>query len=109
MDNLPHALIINPDGENIISKEVFSDDRHTLKVEVNAGNKYVHLEFSSRQALYDFARSLLHEAVYGQGGQKEFYPLIVEGKMLVVDGARLTEESSRIFINYEESSRILGP
>jgi hypothetical protein len=92
--------MIEESGECILSKEVDSDDRHRLHVAVDRDNGDVYLEFSSRQALYDFARSLLHEAVYGEGGQKEFYPLVVEGKELVVEGARLTEDSSRLFVSY---------
>jgi len=38
--------------------------------------------------------------VYGMGGQKEYYPLISDGKALVVEGARLVEDSSRIFVAY---------
>jgi hypothetical protein len=97
-----HELTIEEDGECILSKEVASNSRHTLHVAVDRDNSDVYFEFSSRQALYDFARSLLHEAVYGEGGQKEFYPLIVDGKELVVEGARLTEGSSRLFVSYSE-------
>ncbi len=103
MSNLATTLTIDPDGENIVSPEVAHDERHTLQVSVDRDNGDVYLEFSSRRSLYDFARSLLHDAVYGLDGQKEFYPLLVDGKLLVVDGARLTAKSSRMFVNYPSS------
>ena len=95
-----HKVTIEKDGECILSEEVASDLRHTLQVAVDRDNNDVYLEFASRLALYDFARSLLHEAIYGEGGQKEFYPLIVDGKELVVEGVRLTAASSRMFVCY---------
>lgn len=56
--------------------------------------------------MYDFAVSLLHEAVYenggmvnGKGGLKEFLPSNGER---VVDGVRVKEDSSRIFVFYNE-------
>lgn len=103
MSNLTSVITIDPDGENIVSPEVAGDERHTLQVLVDRENGNVYLEFSSRQSLYDFARSLLHDALYGQG-QKEFFPLLMDGKALVVDGARLTEGSSRMYVHYPSSS-----
>ena len=100
MSGLAATVTIDPDGENILPQEVLRDVRHTLKVSVDRENGDVYLEFSSRQSLYDFARSLLHDAVFDQAGWKELYPLVVDGKALVVDGVRLTEDSSRVFISY---------
>ena len=102
MKNLHSTLTIDPDGENIVSQEVLHDERHRLNVTVNTTNADVYMEFTSRQALYDFARSLLHEAVFGESGQKEFFPLITEGRALVVDGVRLDEKSSRVFVTVNE-------
>ena len=102
MSNLAATLTIDPDGENIVSQDVLRDEKHRLKVSVNHANGDVYMEFTSRQALYDFARSLLHEAVFGQGGQKEFFPLITDGKALVVDGVRLEQGSSRVFVTVNE-------
>jgi hypothetical protein len=50
--------------------------------------------------MYDFARSLLHEAIYGIGGQEEFYPLGYEGKMEVINGVRMSNDSARVFVFY---------
>lgn len=102
MNKLPTTIVIGPDGDGIPSGEVLRDERHFLRSTVDVGNRDIYFEFSSRQALQDFAMSLLHEAIYGHGGQKEFYPLIVDGKALVVDGARLVADSSRIFVSYAE-------
>lgn len=85
------------------SLEVVRDERHKLLVEVDSESEYVALNFSSRMAMYDFARSILHEAVFGSGGQKEFYPLVVDGKLEVIDGVRLDEKSARVFIFYSDS------
>jgi len=94
------TVVVTREGDEIPSSELLQDEKHHLCGGINASNRDIYLKFSSRQALYDFARSLLQEAVYGMGGQKEFYPLISDGKALVVEGARLVEDSSRIFVAY---------
>ena len=99
---LVDTVVVTRDGDEIPSNEVLQNEKHFLRGEIDASNRDIYLAFSSRQALFDFARSLLQEAVYGVGGQKEFYPLISDGKALVVEGARLVEGSSRIFITYSE-------
>ena len=100
MNVLSAEIQLNCDGDDIPSDVVLNDDRHRLCSIVDVDNGDVYLRFSSREALYDFAKSLLHEAVFGIGGGKELYPLIVDGKCLVVDGVRLSEGSSRIFVQY---------
>lgn len=104
MDKLPHFLQIDPSGEDVTSETTQLDAGHTLTASVDQANGDIHLNFSSRQALYDFARSLLHEAVFETSGQKEFYPLGFGGKQLVVGGARLTPDSGRIFVFYPSES-----
>lgn len=48
----------------------------------------------------DFALNLLHESEFGTG-DIELYPLIdSDGKRHVVDGVRLSVNSSRVFIRY---------
>lgn len=103
MSDLQNTVTIDSKGGALVSKDVLDNEKHALRINVDRDNGDVYLEFSTRQALYDFAKSLLHEAVYGQGEQKEFYPLIFEGKSLVVDGVRLTADSSRLFLNVSES------
>jgi hypothetical protein len=87
------------DAANIPSAEVLYDDVHQLKADVGLNNRDVYLEFSSREALRDFALSLLHESEFG-AGEVEIFPLGFDGKQQVVNGVRLTESSSRIFIRY---------
>ncbi|MDR2174042.1 MAG: hypothetical protein LBE32_07580 [Burkholderiales bacterium] len=89
-------------ADDILSDEVVTNEAHQLLVEVDADNKDVYLNFSSRLAMYDFARSLLHEAIYSKGGQMEFYPLEFQGKMEIVNGVRMPLNSARLFIFYQE-------
>ncbi|GAB7129764.1 hypothetical protein JCM19000A_42720 [Silvimonas sp. JCM 19000] len=103
IEKLLDTVVVTRDGDEIPSSELLQNETHCLCGEIDASNRDIYLKFSSRQALYDFARSLLQEAVHGMGGQKEFYPLISDGKALVVEGARLVEGSSRIFVAYGES------
>ncbi|UPT86956.1 hypothetical protein HAP41_0000043205 [Bradyrhizobium barranii subsp. apii] len=100
MNGLKDVVILKSDGSDIPSQQVLDDDHHSVKASADAKTSDIILEFSSRLALYEFAKSLLHEAVFGSTGQKEFYPLISNGKPLVVEGARLTEDSSRVFAFY---------
>jgi hypothetical protein len=100
MATLNDTVHITPDGDDVPSDAVLHDDSHYLSVNLNSENTDVQLVFSSRLAMYEFARALLHEAAYGENGQIELYPLSFEGKLLVVDGVRLSLDSSRVFINY---------
>lgn len=101
ISKLLDVVVVTNEGNEIPSDELLLNEKHFLMASIDKDGHDIYLKFSSRQALYDFARSLLQESVYGEGGQKEFYPLISEGKALVVDGARLAEGSSRIFVSYE--------
>jgi hypothetical protein len=93
-------IFISESGDEIPSAEVISNEAHSLSVEVNGDNQYASLHFKSRLAMYDFARVLLHEALYGVGGEKEFYPLRFQGKLEVVDGVRMSDDSARIFFTH---------
>jgi hypothetical protein len=93
-------ILVTESGDEFPSAEVAQDEKHFLRGEIDASNRDIYLHFSSRLAMYDFARSLLHEAIYGVGGQKEFYPLEYNGKMEVIDGVRMSNDSSRVFIFY---------
>ncbi len=101
-NKLSNVITVTPDGDDIPSSAVLWNEHHSLQAKIDAENRDVYLNFSSRQALYDFARSLLQEAVFGVGGQKEFYPLVADGKSLVVEGVRLAESSSRVFVTYKD-------
>jgi len=86
---------ILPDSE--VSDEVAGAEAHNIRVRVDAQNQDVYLECSSREALYELGKALLAEALYGNG-QTEFYTLGQEEKRLVVNGVRLTGDSSRVFV-----------
>jgi hypothetical protein len=103
MNTLSTTITLDSKGENLVSKTVLQDDKHSLCVSVDEKTSDVYLKFTSKQSLYDFAKSLLHEAVFGHTGQMELYPLIHDGKALVVDGVRMTEDSSRLFVVYPEN------
>jgi hypothetical protein len=96
------SVYITESGDEIPSEEVLTDESHQLSAETDDGYKNVYLNFSSRLAMYDFARSLLHEALYGRGGQMEFYPLGYQGKIEVINGVRMSLDSARLFIFYNE-------
>jgi hypothetical protein len=85
------------------SAELLKDERHSLALRVDLSNSDVYLECSSRLALREFALSLLDLAANG-GGSDEFYPLGVEKSWLVVNGARLIEGSSRLFLTYPQTT-----
>ena len=104
MKNTKRVIVINEDADNIPTNAVSSNESHFLDVKVNVENGDAYLNFSSRLAMYDFARSLLHEAVYGYGGQMEFYALEADKKLLVVNGVRMSLSSSRLFVFYDDSS-----
>lgn len=95
------SLYISESADDIPLDEVIANEAHQLSVDADA-NRNVYLNFSSRLAMYDFARSLLHEALYGRGGQKEFYPLEYHGKLEVIDGVRMSLDSARMFVFYKE-------
>jgi len=96
---LSSAVVVNT-KDDVNFKAVQKDSRHHLTSEVDVKNGDIYLRFSSRLTLYDFAKSLLQEAVFGQGGQQDFLPLISDGNALVSNGVRMTEGSSRVFVFY---------
>jgi len=105
-NKLPNTITLTPNGDEIGSPELRNNTHHFLSASIGEKNTDVYLNFSTRSAMYDFAVSLLHEAVYenggmvnGKGGLKEFLPSNGER---VVDGVRVKEDSSRIFVFYNE-------
>ena len=90
-------------GEEHISPQVQGDERHRLDVVADERSNFVTIECTSREALFEFGRSLIQEALYGQG-EVEFFPLVADGKLLVVDGVRLGADSARLFIHYPKEN-----
>lgn len=101
---LSTTVVITPHGDEISSRSVQEGKYHRLLAECDTRNRDMYLNFSTRRAMYDFAVSLLHESVYGTSGQQEFYPLICNGDAVVVNGVRMSEDSSRLFVFYESES-----
>ncbi|WP_330924926.1 hypothetical protein [Candidatus Sororendozoicomonas aggregata] len=88
------------DSDDLVSEENFENDDHNLLVKVNVNNGDVYFEFSSRLAMYDFAKSMIHDAIFNDGGMTELYPLGYDNKLHIVNGVRLKLNSSRVFVNY---------
>lgn len=103
------SVVVVTGTDDVGSDDVQKDERHYLASEVDSETGDICLTFSSRLAMYDFAKSLLQEAVFGQSGQQEFLPLVSEGKALVSNGVRMTEDSSRIFVFYPNEQLIGRP
>lgn len=101
---LPPAIVVTPDGEEVSSLDVQKGNHHRLCVETDSGSGDVAFNFSTRRAMYDFAVSLLQQAVYGTSGQQEFYPLGIDGNWMVVNGVRMSEASARLFVFYGSPS-----
>lgn len=92
--------------ENEPSAEFLSNKRHQLKVWLtdNGHVQDVYLDFSSRLAMLEFGKSLIHEALFGESGMQERHPQSGD----VVSSVRLTEESARLFVFYETDSPVPG-
>jgi hypothetical protein len=103
---LSMTIVVTPGGEEVSSLDVQEGIHHCLRAEADSSNGDVILNFSTRRAMYDFAVSLLQEAVHGTSGQQEFYPLGCDEKWLVVNGVRMSEDSSRLCIFYGSSRNV---
>lgn len=91
---------ISQDRDRIVEKQNIEEDDNFLNININKINNDIYLDFSSKLALYDFARSLLYESLYGESGQLEFYHLEQAGKNYLVNGLRLKNDKHRLFVNY---------
>ncbi len=98
---MSHSIVIDEEATGIPSDEVLADETHQLAVKIDNENSDIYLSFSTREAMRDFAKSLLQESIYGNGSV-ELYPLNYDGKQMVVDGVRLSSESPRVFIDYAD-------
>jgi hypothetical protein len=87
-----------------VNHEVQSNEAHNIRVGVDAHRDYVLFECSSREALFEFGRTLMQEALFGSG-EIEFFPLGTDGKALAVEGARLVEGSARVFVRFPKEGR----
>jgi hypothetical protein len=63
------TIIVTPEGKEVSSLDVQEGTHHCLPAETDPDNGDIILDFSTRRAMYDFAVSLLQEAVYETTGQ----------------------------------------
>ncbi len=98
-------ILITESADDIPSDEVSINEGHKLKIRASSKGD-VMFNFTSRAALFDFARSLLHESIFGEDGLMEFYPLGFKGENLAVNGVRLDSESSRLFLTYPSDTEV---
>ncbi|TXH89505.1 MAG: hypothetical protein E6Q78_07675 [Rhodoferax sp.] len=85
-------------SEHEPSTELLEDATHSIELRVDRKSGDVYLAATSRLALRELALTLLNQAEAGLDWS-EYYPLGVDGSWLVVNGARFTEESSRLFVS----------
>lgn len=101
---MTYIINVSLDADELFPQE-FENTKHFLNIQFNLLG-YIELMFSSLFACKLFALSLIQEAVYGQNSQKEFYPLIEDdGYLCIIDGIRLTPNSLRLIINYDENPK----
>ena len=101
---LDDNIILTEEGDDMHSDRFIKEDKHQLYVSINEANRYASFDFSSRLAMYEFGREIIHEAVFGEGVFVEFYPMIVtDGKLEIINGVRMSLESARLFISYIDS------
>lgn len=93
-------IIVSDDKDDMVLQDNINDDSNFMQLRVNDKKKYIYMTFSSRAALYDFARSLLYESINGDSGQLEFYYLAMGDKNYLVNGVRFTKDNPRLFIEY---------
>ena len=92
---MKNKVTLTPESD--VSSEVSGSEAHCVTIRIDRANNDVYFECASREALYEFGKSLMGEALFGSG-QLELYPLGFKGSWLVVNGVRLTEGSSRVFV-----------
>lgn len=92
---------------NIVNNNIVNDDtpyrmglekKHSLDVSTyqnEAGYTHVHLDFTTRLAMFEFGKSLMHEALFGYGNI-EFNPYDFGNGPECVNGVRLTDMKTSI-------------
>lgn len=87
-----------------VNEKIQEDSSHQVHVSIDASGNYALFECTSREALFELGRTLMHEALFGSG-ETELYPLVVGGNALVVEGVRLSKDSARVFVHYPASGK----
>ena len=100
-NNLPVNINLTK-NDNKIGKLIKNYVKHQLKVSIDPESYCTdaYLDFTSEEALYDFALSLLHSAIYSKKLQKRYTPIKDNnGNLFVKDGIRLSEDSCDLIIS----------
>lgn len=104
MDELPRTFAVGDEALESLWRELAADPHHRAHLWVS-DNGDVCLDFTSRLALYCLGLKFLEYALREDRVAIEFFPLCPvkpDGTHdeLVVDGLRLSAESTRLFVSY---------
>lgn len=101
MNNKTYHLSVSSDADSVLDEAMTANPLHALSASCDRDNGDIYLRFSSRLALHEFAKRLLYAGKFERDGWLEFYPLSEPGgDQLVVDGVRLSANSSRVFVAF---------
>jgi hypothetical protein len=107
VNNDTYDLSVSSDADSILDEEMVMNPAHALSVSCDRDNGDIYLKFSSRLALHEFAKRLIYACKFERDGWMEFYPLSeLDGAQLVVDGVRLSANSSRMFVGFPADESI---
>ena len=77
---LPPAIVVTPDGEEVSSLDVQKGNHHRLCVETDSGSGDVALNFSTRRAMYDSLYHSFRRLYTEQVGSKSSIHSVSTGK-----------------------------
>lgn len=93
------CITIYDSDDDYPSAEYYKEKKHFIETSIVDNGTKAKLFFSNRFSLFEFARCLLFEALYGDNSSMELYHLD-DGRLMY--GIRMTERSSRFFIWYND-------
>ena len=101
INNLSKQIALNEAEWDEQFFSIKNDPTHELKMSVSSSKNYSEMCFTTREAMYGFAKSLLFEALYGTSGSIEFLPQCYDGSTQeCINGVRMTADSARLFVIY---------
>lgn len=98
--------ILNNDVYDVESS-ARKDKKHSLDVSVNCGEVHnaIMLNFTTRLAMFEFGKSLMHEALFGYGNI-EFNPYDFGNGPECVNGVRLIDMKTSIYVSCGDDDEI---
>lgn len=103
MSEFNRNILVTSEADELFPDEL-DNGIHCLTVSVFPQEKGAGLFFSSTLSLYCFGLSLVQEAVYGNISLKEYdFSLTSDGKLPIIDGISICQNSSRLFIEYHDN------